>query len=73
MLLATYGPVNGVWTAGNQELIIHILRQQWGFEGAVMTDWWAKMNDPGEAPRKENTAAMIQAQNDLYMVNGTRI
>ncbi|PXW44800.1 hypothetical protein DET57_10859 [Klebsiella oxytoca] len=34
-----------------------------------MTDWWATMNDPvGGATRTHNTAAMILAQNDLYMV-----
>ena len=35
-----------------------------------MTDWWAKMNDPvaGGTAGVTNTAAMVRAQNDLYMV-----
>ena len=33
-----------------------------------MTDWWAKINDEGEPASRTNTAAMIRAQNDLYMV-----
>ncbi|WP_309146799.1 hypothetical protein [Klebsiella oxytoca] len=46
-----------------------MLREEWGFRAIVMTDWWATMNDPvGGATRTHNTAAMILAQNDLYMV-----
>lgn len=33
-----------------------------------MTDWWAAVNDEGEKPSLQNTAAMVRAQNDLYMV-----
>ena len=33
-----------------------------------MTDWWAKINDEGEEAVRTNTAAMVRAQNDLYMV-----
>jgi len=69
-IMTAYNPVNGVWTASNYDLNTTILRGEWGFSGIVMTDWWASMNDPvegGESSRK-NTAAMIRAQNDLYMV-----
>ncbi|KPV40854.1 glycoside hydrolase family 3 protein [Alicyclobacillus ferrooxydans] len=67
-IMTTYGAVNGLWTAGNFDQNTRILRDEWGFRGVVMTDWWAKMNDEGHAPAKNNTAAMIRAQNDLYMV-----
>jgi beta-glucosidase len=33
-----------------------------------MTDWWANINDRGCAPDKNNFAAMVRAQNDVYMV-----
>lgn len=33
-----------------------------------MTDWWAKGNDEGQAGNVNNMAAMIRAQNDLFMV-----
>jgi beta-glucosidase len=45
-----------------------ILRKQWGFDGFTMTDWWANVNDRGCAPDKGNFAAMVRAQNDVYMV-----
>lgn len=67
-IMTTYGAVNGLWTAGNFDLNTRILRDEWNFTGIVMTDWWAKINDEGSAPSKSNTAAMIRAQNDLYMV-----
>ena len=33
-----------------------------------MTDWWANINERGMPADKKNFAAMIRAQNDLYMV-----
>ncbi len=77
-IMTSYNPINGHWAASNYDLNTTILREQWGFDGIVMSDWWAKMNDPitgGEAD-KANTAAMIRSQNDLYMVvnnNGAEI
>lgn len=67
-IMSTYGALNGLWTAGNYDLLTTILRGEWGFDGAVMTDWWAKINDEGEEASRTNTAAMVRAQNDLYMV-----
>ena len=67
-VMTTYGSVNGLWTAGSYDLTTTILRNQWGFKGIVMTDWWAGINERGKAPDKTNFAAMVRAQNDLYMV-----
>ena len=39
--MSTYGPVNGLWTAGSYDLLTTILRKEWGYQGIVMTDWWA--------------------------------
>ena len=68
-IMTTYGSVNGLWTAGNPQLNTDILRGEWGFDGIVMTDWWAEINNaPGDKPSREKFAAMVLAQNDLYMV-----
>ena len=67
-VMTTYGKVNDLWTAGSFDLDTVILRQQWGFDGFAMTDWWANINDRGCAPDKNNFAAMVRAQNDVYMV-----
>ncbi len=67
-IMSTYGPVNGLWTASNYDLLTHILRKEWGYKGLVMTDWWAKGNEEGTEGTQQETAAMIRSQNDLYMV-----
>ena len=67
-IMTTYGKLNGVWTAGNYDLNTIILRDEWGFDGITMTDWWANINRRGNAPDKKDFAAMTIAQNDLYMV-----
>ena len=67
-VMTTYGCLNGLWTASSYDLCTTILRGEWGFTGFAMTDWWSCMNDRGEEPRKNNFAAMVRAQNDVYMV-----
>ena len=67
-IMTSYNPINGWWTASNYDLLTTILRNQWGYTGLVMTDWWAKGNDAGKPGDVTNTAAMIRAQNDLFMV-----
>lgn len=67
-IMTTYGSVNGLWTAGSYDLTTTILREDWGFKGIVMTDWWASINERDKEPDKTNFAAMVRAQNDLYMV-----
>jgi len=67
-IMTTYGKVNGLWTAGSYDLNTVILRDQWDFKGFVMTDWWANINRRGCAPDKNDLAAMVMAQNDVYMV-----
>ena len=67
-IMTTYGSLNGVWTAGNYELNTMLLREDWGFDGFTMTDWWANINRRGKAPDKNDFAAMARAQNDTYMV-----
>ena len=66
-VMTTYGIVNGIHTSSSYDLNTTILRDDWGFKGIVMTDWWALLNEPGEAPNRTNFAVMLRAQNDIYM------
>ena len=67
-VMTTYGRVNGLWTASSYDLTTTILRNQWGFDGVVMTDWWADMNKRGvDEGSKKDFASMVRAQNDMYM------
>ncbi len=67
-IMTSYGSVNGLWTAGNYDLNTVILRNEWGFTGFTMTDWWANINERGKDVSRNNFAAMARAQNDIYMV-----
>jgi beta-glucosidase len=67
-IMTAYNPINGIWAASNYDLNTTILRHDFNFKGIVITDWWAKMNDDQDRASKDNTAMMIRAQNDIYMV-----
>ncbi|MGN0688051.1 MAG: glycoside hydrolase family 3 protein [Oscillospiraceae bacterium] len=67
-VMTTYGSLNGVWTAGSYDLNTTVLRNEWGFTGFTMTDWWANINRRGCQPDKRDFAIMAMAQNDVYMV-----
>ncbi len=77
-IMTSYNPINGFQAASCYDLTTTILRKEWGFEGMVMTDWWAEMNDvcEGGESSKQRTGDMVRAQNDVYMVvnnNGAEI
>ncbi len=67
-VMTTYGSVNGAWTASQYDLLTTILRGQFGFGGIVMTDWWAAGSEENGPDSIQQTASMIRAQNDIYMV-----
>ena len=67
-IMSTYGPVNGIWTAGNYDLLTTILRGEWNYDGFVMTDWWAMSNREGYEATKTTHAPMVSAGNDVFMV-----
>ena len=59
-LMTSYNIINGHRASENRDLLEGILRQEWGFDGMVTTDWWTL----GEHYKE------VSAGNDLKMATG---
>ena len=59
-IMSSYNVINGRRASESRELLTTILREEWGYTGLVMSDWWTR----GEHYKE------ILAGNDLKMANG---
>lgn len=59
-IMTSYNIINGKRSSANKELLTGILRDEWGFQGMLTTDWWNFAEQPDE----------IKAGNDVKMGNG---
>ena len=58
--MSSYNIINGCRASECRDLLTDILRGEWGYEGAVMTDWWNNAEHYKE----------VLAGNDLKMATG---
>lgn len=71
-IMTSYNLENGTHSANNRDLLTAIARDEWGFEGIVMTDWGTTGGiemEPGKQFKygTSNAAGCIKAGNDLTM------
>ena len=59
-IMSSYNIINGHRASENADMLSHILRDEWGFDGMVTTDWWTHGEHYKEA----------MAGNDLKMASG---
>lgn len=62
-IMTSFNKINGSFAGGSHDLCTHILREEWGFEGAVVTDW-------GDMDMVVDGADAVAAGNDIVMPGG---
>lgn len=62
-IMTSFNKINGTFTGGSRDLCTHILREEWGFDGAVVTDW-------GDMDIVVDGADAVAAGNDIIMPGG---
>ena len=62
-IMTSFNKINGVFAGDSKDLCTHILREEWGFDGAVVTDW-------GDMDIVVDGADAVAAGNDIVMPGG---
>ena len=62
-MMTSFNKINGTFAGGSKDLCTHILREEWGFDGAVVTDW-------GDMDIVVDGADAVAAGNDVVMPGG---
>lgn len=72
-IMTSYNKINGVWSHYNYELCTQVLRDEWGYRGCVMTDWWMRSSYSPEFPKIRDNAYRVRGQIDVLMPGGKRV
>lgn len=69
-IMTSYNKINGVWSHYNFELCTTVLRNEWEYDGNVVTDWWMRYAPSPEFPRMRDNAYRVRSQVDVLMPGG---
>ena len=70
-IMTSYNKINGVWGHYHYDLVQTILRQEWGYRGNVMTDWWMQSSVSPEFPQLRDNAYRVRARVNVLMPGGS--
>ena len=65
--MTSYNKINGVWSHYNYDLATTVLRDEWKYDGLVITDWWMRKSKSPEFPKIKDNAYRVRAQVDIFM------
>lgn len=67
-VMSSYNLINGTYTSARKDLLTDILRNEWGFKGIVMTDWFGGFAGAESIMAgSSNVTQQLNAGNDLLM------
>ena len=66
-LMTSYNKINGVWGHYHYELVQTILREEWGYEGNILTDWWMQYAPSPEFPIIKSNGYRVRARVNVLM------
>lgn len=69
-IMSSYNKINGVWAHYHFDLATAILRNEWKYQGCILTDWWMRMAKDPNFEHVENNAYRVRAQVDILMPGG---
>ena len=72
-LMMSYNKVNGVYSYYNYDLGTTLLKDEWNFEGVIMTDWWMRDGASLDFENVTNQAYRVRAQVDVFMPGSARV
>lgn len=72
VIMTSYNKINGVWSHYNYDLATEVLRNEWGFDGVVITDWWMRKASSPEFPTVKDNAYRVRSGVDVLMPGGIK-
>ena len=66
-LMTSYNKINGVWGHYHYDLVQTILREEWGYEGNILTDWWMQYAPSPEFPKLKSNGYRVRSRVNVLM------